>query len=60
MGTMALTQATAEMQLPMANAIMTQMGTSITANAGMKVPKMANSDFNAASQRDSLFNVKCR
>ena len=48
MGTMALTQATAEMQLPMANAIMTQMSTSITANAGMKVPKMANSDFNAA------------
>ena len=48
MGTMALTQATAEMQLPMANAIMMQTGTSITANAGMKVPKMASSDFNAA------------
>lgn len=45
---MALTQATAEMQLPVANAIMAQLGTSITANAGMKVPKMTNSDFNAA------------
>ena len=48
MGTMALTQAAAEIQLPMANVIMAQMGTSITANAGMKVLKMANSDFNAA------------
>ena len=47
-GTIALTQATAEMQLPIANAIMAQTGTSITANAGMKVLKMANSDFNAA------------
>ena len=47
-GTMALTQATAEMQSPVANAIMAQQGTSITANAGMKVPKMTNSDFNAA------------
>ena len=48
MGTMALTQATAEMQLPMANVIMMQTATSITANAGMKVPNMASSDFNAA------------